>query len=86
VLGTLVIVLGIFTFYQEYSSGKVMESFAKMVPSFANVIRGGKLMNLNANELVVGDIVEVKFGDRIPADIRILECSGFKVIIDFTFI
>jgi len=50
-----------------------------MVPSFANVIRGGKLMNINATELVVGDIIEVKFGDKIPADFRVIECSGFKV-------
>lgn len=60
----LVIVLGIFTFYQEYSSGKIMESFSKMVPSYANVIRDKKLQTINANELVVGDIIEVKFGDR----------------------
>jgi sodium/potassium-transporting ATPase subunit alpha len=57
VLAVLVCVLGIFTFYQEYSSGKVMESFSKMVPSYANVIRGGKLCNVNASELVVGDVV-----------------------------
>src|SRR5687768_423628 len=37
VLGALPIMLGIFTFYQEYSSNKVMESFAKMVPSYALV-------------------------------------------------
>ena len=30
-------------------------------------------------EVVVGDVIEVKFGDRIPADIRIIESSGFKV-------
>lgn len=60
----LVIILGIFTFYQEYSSGKIMESFSKMVPSYANVIRDKKLQTINANELVVGDIIEVKFGDR----------------------
>lgn len=28
---------------------------------------------------MVGDVVDVKFGDRIPADIRIIECRGFKV-------
>ncbi|CAL8075214.1 unnamed protein product [Orchesella dallaii] len=79
VLIVLVIVLGLFTFYQEYSSGKIMESFSKMVPSYANVIREKKLQTINATELVVGDIVEVKFGDRIPADIRIIEASGLKV-------
>lgn len=65
VLVVLVIVLGVFTFYQEYSSGKIMESFSKMVPSYANVIRDKKLQTINANELVVGDIVDVKFGDRL---------------------
>jgi sodium/potassium-transporting ATPase subunit alpha len=34
---------------------------------------------MNAEELVVGDIVYVKFGDRLPADIRIIEAKGFKV-------
>ena len=30
-------------------------------------------------ELTLGDVVEIKFGDRIPADIRVIECRGFKV-------
>jgi sodium/potassium-transporting ATPase subunit alpha len=34
---------------------------------------------MNAEDLVVGDIVFVKFGDRLPADIRIIEAKGFKV-------
>eukprot|EP00731_Ephydatia_muelleri_P011319 Em0006g213a len=33
----------------------------------------------NIDRLVVGDIVDIKFGDKIPADIRIITCSGFKV-------
>ena len=36
-------------------------------------------MNLPAEELVVGDVITVKFGDRMPADIRVIECHGFKV-------
>ena len=34
---------------------------------------------MNAVEVVVGDIVEVRGGDRIPADIRVLEARSFKV-------
>ncbi len=34
---------------------------------------------MKAEELVVGDLVEVKFGDRVPADIRVLKAQGFKV-------
>ena len=33
------------------------------------------------DSLVVGDIVEVQYGDRIPADIRLMKCSGFKVTV-----
>ena len=45
----------------------------------ATVIREGRKYNLITDNLVLGDIVEVRFGDRIPADIRVLKSSGFKV-------
>lgn len=50
-----------------------------MVPQFATVIREGEKLTLRAEDLTLGDIVEVKFGDRIPADIRIIEARNFKV-------
>uniref|UniRef100_T1GMD9 Na(+)/K(+)-exchanging ATPase n=1 Tax=Megaselia scalaris TaxID=36166 RepID=T1GMD9_MEGSC len=61
------------------SSSKIMESFKNMVPQYANVIRDGETVTIDASEIVVGDIVLVSFGDRIPADIRIIEASNFKV-------
>jgi len=79
VLAFVVIVTGIFSYYQEAKSSKIMESFAKMVPQAAEVIRNGQQASINAAECVIGDIVMVKFGDRIPADIRIIECRSFKV-------
>lgn len=36
-------------------------------------------MNVHAEELVAGDLIEVKFGDRVPADIRVIQSHGFKV-------
>lgn len=74
-----------FTFFyeKESKSSKIMESFKNMVPQFATVIREGEKLTLRAEDLVLGDIVEVKFGDRIPADIRIIEARNFKVF--FTF-
>jgi len=79
VLTGVVVVTGVFSYYQEAKSSKIMESFKSMVPQFALVIRNGQKLNLHAEELVVGDIVEVKFGDRVPADIRVITASGFKV-------
>jgi len=43
------------------------------------VIRANDKLNIHAEELVVGDVVEVKFGDLVPADIRIISAHGFKV-------
>ncbi|VDN08735.1 unnamed protein product [Dibothriocephalus latus] len=79
VLAAVVIITGCFSYYQESKSSKIMESFAKMVPQFAVVIRGGQRVDAPAEALVVGDIIEVKFGDRVPADIRVIQASSFKV-------
>jgi len=79
VLTGVVVVTGVFSYYQEAKSSKIMESFKNMVPQFALVVRESEKLNIQAEELVVGDIVEVKFGDRVPADIRIISAHGFKV-------
>lgn len=59
VLSAVVIVTGIFSYYQESKSSKIMESFKNMVPQFATVIREGEKLTLRAEDLVLGDIVEV---------------------------
>merc|ERR1712142_213622 len=79
VLTAVVIITGCFSYYQESKSSKIMESFKKMVPQEATVKRDGKILTINATERVVGDVVLVKFGDRVPADIRVVEAKGFKV-------
>jgi len=79
VLTVVVVVTGCFSYYQDAKSSRIMDSFKNMVPQFAIVIRGGQKLNVHAEELVVGDIVEVKFGDRVPADIRVIAAHGFKV-------
>ena len=57
-----------------------MDSFKKMVPQTASVIRDGKRSTVDAEKLTLGDLIEVKGGDKLPADIRIISCSSFKVI------
>merc|ERR1719445_2389941 len=79
VLTAVVTVTGVFSYYQESKSAKIMESFKNLVPQYALVRRGGEKVNIEAKDLTIGDICEVKFGDRIPADLRVLESKGFKV-------
>merc|ERR1711931_165372 len=79
VLTAVVTVTGIFSYYQESKSAKIMESFKNLVPQYALVRRGGEKVNIEAEDLTIGDICEVKFGDRAPADLRVIETRGFKV-------
>uniref|UniRef100_H9FUV9 Sodium/potassium-transporting ATPase subunit alpha n=1 Tax=Macaca mulatta TaxID=9544 RepID=H9FUV9_MACMU len=79
VLAAVVIVTGCFSYYQEAKSSKIMDSFKNMVPQQALVIREGEKIQINAEEVVVGDLVEVKGGDRVPADLRIISSHGCKV-------
>ena len=72
-------VTGIFSYYQESKSSSIMESFKNLVPQYALIIRNGEKIEIKAEELTIGDIVEVKFGDRVPADLRVIECRNFKV-------
>merc|ERR1712170_210742 len=79
VLASVVIITGIFSYFQERKASNIMDSFKNMVPDQANVIRDGTAQTILAKTVVVGDIIMVKGGDRIPADIRIIQASGMKV-------
>nr|XP_031321519.1 potassium-transporting ATPase alpha chain 2 [Camelus dromedarius] len=79
VLALVVILTGIFAYYQEARSTNIMASFHKMIPQQALVIRDSEKKTIPAEQLVVGDIVEIKGGDQIPADIRLLSAQGCKV-------
>uniref|UniRef100_A0A1I8EIX7 Na(+)/K(+)-exchanging ATPase n=1 Tax=Wuchereria bancrofti TaxID=6293 RepID=A0A1I8EIX7_WUCBA len=79
VLAVVVVVTGFFAYYQEYKSSKIMESFARLAPPTTTVLRDGQMKRVDATLVVPGDIVYIKAGDRIPADVRVITSSGLKV-------
>ncbi|VIO93925.1 Uncharacterized protein BM_BM10442 [Brugia malayi] len=79
VLAVVVVVTGFFAYYQEYKSSKIMESFARLAPPTTTVLRDGQMKRVDATLIVPGDIVYIKAGDRIPADVRVISSSGLKV-------
>ncbi|XP_064441843.1 potassium-transporting ATPase alpha chain 2-like [Mirounga angustirostris] len=79
VLASVIILTGIFAYYQEAKSTNIMATFNKMIPQQALVIRDSEKKTIPAEQLVVGDIVEIRGGDQIPADIRLLSVQGCKV-------
>eukprot|EP01137_Pigoraptor_chileana_P008588 Opistho-2@55633 len=68
-----------FTAYQDWTSSRVMGSINSMLPQFATVLRGGRTAKVPISNVVVGDIVLVKYGNKIPADLRLVDVHGLRV-------
>ncbi|VDM80340.1 unnamed protein product [Strongylus vulgaris] len=49
-----------------------------MIPTKAHVLRDGRIIDVNVEDVVLGDIVEISGGDKVPADLRIISARGLK--------
>jgi sodium/potassium-transporting ATPase subunit alpha len=58
-----------------------VETFKNMLPQYAVCVRDGQKVTVRAEDLTLGDIIEIKSGDNIPADVRIIQANGFKASI-----
>jgi len=64
---------------QEKRAQRVASSLSNMIKVKAKVLRDGEKLEIESKDLVVGDIVFLESGDKISADMRIIECSNFTV-------
>lgn len=60
-------------FIQEYRSQKALSALKKLASQVAHVIRSGKPLKINADQLVPGDLISLHWGDKVPADARLVE-------------
>jgi magnesium-transporting ATPase (P-type)/uncharacterized membrane protein (DUF373 family) len=74
----VVVINGLIGFIQEGKAEKALESIKDMLSPEAMVIRNGRKGSIPAEELVPGDIVIIEAGDRIPADIRLLQARQLR--------
>ncbi|KAK8869432.1 Sodium transport ATPase 5 [Apiospora arundinis] len=65
-------------FFQEYSAEKTMNSLRSLSSPTATVVRAGESHVIPSPNIVPGDIIEVKMGDTIPADIRLIDAKNFE--------
>lgn len=69
----------LFSFFQEYRAERAMEELRKYLPHRVSVHRGGHEEECDAAELVPGDVITIREGDRIPADARLVACRDLSV-------
>ena len=75
----IVILNSIMGVIQEVKAEKAIEALKQMTPPKAKAIREGKTKDINAKELVPGDMVILEAGNIVPADCRLIECFNLKV-------
>lgn len=64
---------------QEIKSMKAVASFSKILPTIVTVRRDGEEKQINAEQIVPGDIILLRMNDKIPADCRFIACDELKV-------
>uniref|UniRef100_G3NEY9 Calcium-transporting ATPase n=1 Tax=Gasterosteus aculeatus aculeatus TaxID=481459 RepID=G3NEY9_GASAC len=74
-----IIIVVTVAFVQEYRSEKSLEELGKLVPPECHCLRDGHLQHLLARDLVPGDTVCLSVGERVPADLRLVEATDLSV-------
>lgn len=76
VLIIVVVIQAVFAAYQDWSTSRVMKSIKNMLPSETLVIRDGQVQKIPATDLVVGDLVQINMGSKVPSDLRLVEVTS----------
>jgi len=78
-IGAIVMLNAAVGFVQEFRSEKAMEALAKLTTPKARVLRGDKDVQVQAREIVPGDILLLESGDRVAADARLIETVDLNI-------
>ncbi|HZV83290.1 MAG TPA: cation-transporting P-type ATPase [Geobacteraceae bacterium] len=75
----VIFINAIFTFIQEYRTEKAIEELRKLLPFRVAVIRDGLETEIDAREIVPGDLIMLREGDKVPADGRVVQSNRLTV-------
>ncbi|HKL20927.1 MAG TPA: cation-transporting P-type ATPase, partial [Tichowtungia sp.] len=79
VIGAVLLINSTVGFIQEYKAESAVQSLMEMISASTQVIRGGEEQEVDNAELVPGDVVLLKPGGMVPADVRLIESEGLQV-------
>jgi sodium/potassium-transporting ATPase subunit alpha len=73
----LLVIIVSSTFYAvvDWHASRIMKSIKSLVAEEATVVRDGKRQVIPATDIVIGDLIMLSMGDRVPADLRMVEAS-----------
>ncbi|TWU50548.1 Calcium-transporting ATPase [Rubripirellula tenax] len=75
----IVVLNGLLGFAQEWKAERSLAALRQMLAPRCRVIREGDEREIDAADLVPGDLVQIETGDRVPADLRITRCMNLKM-------
>ena len=78
-IGVIILFAALLGFYQEYRAERALEALQEMAAPTAAVLRDHKELNIPARDVVPGDVVYLRSGDKIPADGRLFEAVNLQV-------
>ncbi|KCV68335.1 hypothetical protein H696_05252 [Fonticula alba] len=79
VLIIFIIVNGTISFVQELRSEKTLQALRMISSPVARILRDGRLVEVSATEVTIGDIIEIVEGDQIGADIRLIKAVNLRI-------
>ncbi len=75
----IVVLNGVLGFVQEWKAEQAIEALQRMLAPHCKVVRDGRQQTIEAKKLVLGDMVVLEIGDRIPGDLRLVEALDCRV-------
>jgi sodium/potassium-transporting ATPase subunit alpha len=75
----VIVINAIFTFVQEYRAERALEALKKLLPFRVTVCRDGRETELSVDEVVPGDVIRLAEGNKVPADLRLVDANDLRV-------
>ncbi|MFH0797855.1 MAG: calcium-translocating P-type ATPase, SERCA-type [Candidatus Woesearchaeota archaeon] len=80
VIAIILVFNAVFGFIQEYKAERAIEELKKLTALQAKVVRDNRISIIAAEELVIGDIIILSEGDKVPADARLIELTALETM------
>lgn len=79
IIGVIIVITALIYYVQRFSADRVLRALEQHDRQHIDVMRGGQLMQLDSELLVVGDVIQLNEGQKVPADLRVIHAHNVRV-------